>query len=102
MMKEAIFKSINFIRNWVKDNVLNPLLGKLVLSIFGLVITLSALAIVTFEHIYDFQDENTGRGAATVQQDFFGDEASKITYLEQGWGPADSLWFYKTPTGSNM
>ena len=58
MTKEAIFKSINFIKNWVKDNVLHPLLGKLVLGIFGLIITLSALAIVSFEHIYDFQDED--------------------------------------------
>src|SRR5690242_5801286 len=100
--KEALLKAVRFLRNWIKDNVLSPILGKLIVGVFGLIVALSALAIVTFEHIYDFQDEDSERGAATVQHDIFGDDAKRIVYLPQGWGPADSLWFYKTPQGSNM
>ncbi len=42
------------------------------------------------------------RGAATVQQDRFGDRTSSILYLQQGWKPADSMWFYNITQGSDV
>ena len=48
------------------------------------------------------QDDDPERGATTVKQDIFGDSFTTIKYLDQGWSPADSLWFYNTTQGSNM
>jgi len=42
------------------------------------------------------------RGAATVQQDQLGDQFSTVRYLNQGWKPADSMWFYTTTQGSDL
>ena len=47
-------------------------------------------------------DDDPERGATTVKQDIFGDSFTTIKYLDQGWSPADSLWFYNTTQGSNM
>jgi len=42
------------------------------------------------------------RGAATVQPDQFGDQFSTVRYLNQGWKPADSMWFYTATQGSDL
>jgi len=42
------------------------------------------------------------RGAATVQRDQLGDQFSTVRYLNQGWKPADSMWFYTTTQGSDL
>lgn len=42
------------------------------------------------------------RWATTVKQDVFGDSFTEVKYLEQGWTPAESLWFYNTTQGSNL
>jgi hypothetical protein len=42
------------------------------------------------------------RGAATVEQDQFGDQFTTVKYLKQGWKPADSMWFYNTTQGSDL
>lgn len=42
------------------------------------------------------------RGAAAVPHDPFGDQVSSVIYLQQGWKPADSMWFYNTPQGSDL
>ncbi|WP_018013895.1 di-heme-cytochrome C peroxidase [Teredinibacter turnerae] len=42
------------------------------------------------------------RGAQAAGEDLFGDHANRIVYLEQNWGPADSLWFYNTTQGSDL
>lgn len=47
-------------------------------------------------------DDDLERGATIVKQDIFDDSFTTIKYLDQGWGPADSLWFYNTTQGSNM
>lgn len=47
-------------------------------------------------------DADSDRGATTVKQDIFGDSFTDIKYLEQGWTPADSLWFYNITQGSDM
>ncbi|MGH8684573.1 MAG: di-heme-cytochrome C peroxidase, partial [Nitrosospira sp.] len=47
-------------------------------------------------------DADPDRGATTVKQDVFGDSFTAIKYLDQGWTPADSLWFYTITQGSDM
>lgn len=47
-------------------------------------------------------EEAKNRYAATVEQDHFGDSYKEIKYLDQGWKPEDSLWFYNITQGSNL
>ncbi|MDE2388809.1 MAG: ribonuclease E [Betaproteobacteria bacterium] len=47
-------------------------------------------------------EEAQNRYATTVEQDHLGDSYTQIKYLDQGWKPEDSLWFYNTTQGSNL
>ena len=40
------------------------------------------------------------RGGLVLEQDAYGDGATSLVYLEQGWGPAETLWFYHADQGS--
>ena len=51
---------------------------------------------------WDFRDNDPARGALVVSKDPLGDRVDEITYLDQGWQPADSLWFYNVSQGSNL
>lgn len=51
---------------------------------------------------YTMTDSDPGRGAATVSADALGDRFTSVKYLDQGWSPADSLWFYTTTQGSDL
>src|SRR5689334_20243151 len=51
---------------------------------------------------YEAFDYDPNRGAAVVEHDVFGDKVSTIQYLNQGWKPNDSLWFYNTTQGSDL
>jgi len=51
---------------------------------------------------YAFRDRAPDRGAVSVARDAFGDTASLPEYRDQGWSPADSLWFYNTTQGSDF
>ena len=51
---------------------------------------------------YRFRESDPGRGSATVSADVFGDQFKQVTYLDQGWAPSDSLWFYTTTQGSDL
>jgi hypothetical protein len=42
------------------------------------------------------------RGSAMVEQDRLGDQFSSVRYLDQGWKPTDSMWFYTTTQGSDL
>ncbi len=42
------------------------------------------------------------RGAITLQNDWYGDRADQIVYLDQNWSAYDSLWFYYTSQGSEL
>lgn len=42
------------------------------------------------------------RNAVNNAEDYFGDSADHIVYLEQNWDRYDSLWFYNTTQGSNF
>ena len=55
-----------------------------------------------FSRLYEFRDDDPDRGAITVGLDKFGSRFSQTVYLDQGWSPSDSLWFYNTTQGSNL
>lgn len=40
------------------------------------------------------------RAGLVLEQDAYGDGATKLAYLDQGWGPAETLWFYHADQGS--
>jgi hypothetical protein len=42
------------------------------------------------------------RAASPAPADHFGDRADEIVYLDQSWGPGESLWFYNTSQGSQL
>lgn len=40
------------------------------------------------------------RGGLVIAQEGWGDEATKLVYLEQGWNPVETMWFYFADQGS--
>jgi mono/diheme cytochrome c family protein len=42
------------------------------------------------------------RGGMVLAKDAYGDGATKIVYLDQGWGPLETLWYYHADQGSVM
>ena len=42
------------------------------------------------------------RGGRVSAQDPFGDHASRLVYLDQGWDPAETLWYYHADQGSML
>src|SRR5664279_5516228 len=51
---------------------------------------------------YAISDNDPNRGAKVMGPDRFGDTYSKVVYLDQGWSPSDSLWFYNTAQGADL
>jgi len=67
-----------------------------------LFIPLALLISMVLPACATLSDDDPERGATIVKQDIFDDSFTTIKYLNQGWSPADSLWFYNTTQGSNM
>lgn len=42
------------------------------------------------------------RAALVLVKDAYGDGATKIVYLDQGWNPAETLWYYHADQGSTL
>lgn len=42
------------------------------------------------------------RAGLLTQNDAYGDSATRLVYLEQGWGPAETLWYYHADQGSEL
>ena len=42
------------------------------------------------------------RGALIPTEDLYGDRATRVVYLDQGWGPPETLWFYHADQGSML
>ena len=40
------------------------------------------------------------RAGKVLEQDAYGDSATRLVYLEQGWGPGETLWYYHADQGS--
>ncbi len=68
----------------------------------SLISALLLINVILLPACATIQDDDLERGATTVKQDVFGDSFTTIKYLNQGWSPADSMWFYNTTQGSNM
>ena len=71
------------------------------LIIVSVVVIVSALSGF-IAHKWAFWDDDKDRGARTVQREIFGDAYSSVRYLDQGWDPSESLWYYNTTQGSNL
>ena len=98
---------------WLRSFRQHWILHALYLLIF---LVLAMTITTTVSKLYQFWDVGSNswfdrlkgegwefqRGAATVQHDQFGDGFSSIMYLQQGWKPADSMWFYTTAQGSDL
>ncbi|GAB1719896.1 MAG: hypothetical protein NTAFB09_16270 [Nitrosospira sp.] len=65
-------------------------------------ILLLTLLIAFLSACASMNEGDPDRGAATVNQDFFGDRFATVEYLPQNWSATDSLWFYTVTQGSNM
>lgn len=42
------------------------------------------------------------RAGKVLEQDAYGDSARELVYLDQGWGPAETLWYYHADQGSTL
>lgn len=42
------------------------------------------------------------RGGLVLAQDAYGDSATRLKYLDQGWGPVETLWYYHADQGSML
>ena len=51
---------------------------------------------------YDVKETDESRGALVIPSDSFGDKFDAVKYLDQGWKPADSMWYYTTTQGSDL
>ena len=55
--------------------------------------------------VQDLKDAVKGfgeRGGLVSAQDPFGDHANRLVYLDQGWGPPETLWYYHADQGSML
>ncbi|MEN0038948.1 MAG: di-heme-cytochrome C peroxidase [Cellvibrio sp.] len=73
------------------------MLGKL-LVIIAIPMGISLLA----GKIYQSWDDDPDRGAVAIDKGAFGENYSTPIYLDQGWTPNDSLWYYNTTQGSAL
>jgi hypothetical protein len=65
-------------------------------------LTVLWFGFLDLQYLYEFRDDDPGRGAVVVSPDLFGDEIERIVYLDQGWNPDDSMRFYNITEGSNL
>lgn len=49
-----------------------------------------------------YWDKDPDRGAIAIDSGYFDESYTVPVYLEQGWSPAESLWFYNTTQGSDL
>ncbi|ACE84247.1 di-heme-cytochrome C peroxidase [Cellvibrio japonicus] len=71
--------------------------------IYAFLLILGAMLIaLAIGKTYQRWDNDPERGALAISQDRFGEPYSTPIYLDQGWSPTDSLWFYNTTQGSAL
>ncbi len=102
-------------RSFFKERPVLHSVRVLLLLLFTFVVV--EAAVVCISKVHQFWDIGTDswfdrlkgkgweyqRGALPMPQaDQFGDQFSSIKYLDQGWEPADSMWFYNTTQGSDL
>ncbi len=60
---------------------------------------------IIFNHLsfkYEFWDDDKDRGGIAYESELFDESHDVPIYLDQGWQPEESLWFYNTNQGSNL
>ena len=65
-------------------------------------VILSMLIALAIGKTYQNWDDDKDRGAISMNNGAFGENYSTPIYLDQGWSPSDSLWFYNTTQGSAL
>jgi len=58
--------------------------------------------MLAFGKIYQGLDDDPDRGAIAIDNGKYGESYSTPVYLDQGWSPSESLWFYNTTQGSDL
>ncbi|UZJ43702.1 cytochrome c [Marinimicrobium sp. C6131] len=74
---------------------------KLILGILVAVVVGLSLTFISGK-IYQHLDRDPDRGAIALEDGAFGESYSTPVYLDQGWSPADTLWYYNTTQGSAL
>ncbi len=95
-------KFLRVLKEWAIENTIGALVIFSTVALLVLLIGLPLAYIAIKENYYDFRDKDVTRGAAMVKQDVFNDSFNQIRFLEQGWQPEETLWFYTTTQGSNL
>ncbi len=72
-----------------------------ILWLLAVIVVTSFLGIIGAKFYQDW-DRDPERGAVSITGGAFGEDYAVPEYLEQGWGEADSLWFYNTTQGSAL
>jgi hypothetical protein len=91
MLYRLVYHVLHFFKRF--PQIIPLSLAALVLSAFGGIIGAK---------IYQELDWDSDRGGKAIQGGAFGESYSIPRYLEQGWRPQDSLWFYNTSQGSGL
>ena len=60
------------------------------------------LGILVDKSYWQFRDDAPDRGATAVTRDPSTGVDDRVIYLNQNWGPQDSLWFYEATQGSDL
>jgi mono/diheme cytochrome c family protein len=89
---------------WLSDAYKYVMSKPWYLRLLAVAVLLFVITSITyyFSNLWAFRDRDPNRGALAVANDVFGDKASSITYLDQGWEPKDSLWFDNVTQGSDL
>lgn len=98
-------KLLKWFVRWLKGKGHFSSALRILLLLVIFVFVLPLLFILVSESTYEFRDaggKDGYRGGALVANDKFGDHFSSIKYLDQGWQPGESLWFYTTTQGSDL
>src|SRR5690349_14304182 len=52
------------------------------------------------DKVHDIIEGAKERGGLVFEQDAYGDSATRLVYLDLGWGTPETLWFYHADQGS--
>jgi hypothetical protein len=52
------------------------------------------------DQLHDVIEGAAERGGLVLEKDAYGDSATKLVYLDQGWGTPETLWYYHADQGS--
>lgn len=111
-MTERSTKYIRVLRNIITNKTREGGAAMAIRSLLGRVIKWSLVTVISIGLVvslgtwlskrYEASDDDPDRGAIAIADGAFGENYALPTYLQQGWKPSDSLWFYNTTQGSGL